>query len=198
MQISFSDEVTPHIQLKNVFDQKTLDEVYLELDYLSKFFRSEEQTGPATADNGKILKKNKGIFLNEVYTSPKYSAISNFLIQNIFCIDLDKNCNLHWKPDWLHRLWNNCSTCTSLVSYYENADYYEPHVDEAMFTGLIWIWKEPKQFNGGDLLLVDNKNLIKCENNSGIIFLSKEKHAVTPISLKNPGYGRFCISVFLN
>ena len=38
---------------------------------------------------------------------------------------------------------------TSIISYYEDNDYYEPHHDKFMWTSLTWFYREPKKFTGG-------------------------------------------------
>ena len=33
-----------------------------------------------------------------------------------------------------------------LLSYYEDGDYYQSHKDQDVASIVIWLWKEPKQF----------------------------------------------------
>ena len=42
------------------------------------------------------------------------------------------------------------NTNTNFVSYYENNDEYDYHFDTSMFSMLIWLYKTPKKFKGGE------------------------------------------------
>ena len=57
---------------------------------------------------------------------------------------------------------------------------------------LLWIFKEPKPFTGGDLIFTDYDYTVECKNNSGIIFPGPIKHEVPPIE----GDGRYTITLF--
>jgi Rps23 Pro-64 3,4-dihydroxylase Tpa1-like proline 4-hydroxylase len=193
MNFKFKNGETPTIFLENIFDEKTLNLVQNELELLTLSLKDENYTKSATR-NGIILKKNKGIFLNNVYTDFNYSVIAKFLIKKIIN---NKKISSVWEPKWLSQTWKNIKDFSVLISYYEDGDYYNPHTDGAVFTVLVWIWKDPKQFTGGDLQIGSPENIIKCMNNCGIIFPSGEMHAVTPIKLENSGNGRYCITLFL-
>ena len=107
-----------------------------------------------------------------------------------------------WSHDHLSKMLKITNWETVLLSYYDEGDLYYPHHDVAMFTTLIWLWREPKAFTGGDLILNQYDHMIKAENNSGVIFLSPEIHSVTPVMKTNrwlnkmDNYGRYCISHF--
>ena len=51
---------------------------------------------------------------------------------------------------------------STMISYYDTGKYYKPHIDSTHFTCLIWLFKEPKQFKGGDLKLIPAKETIEC------------------------------------
>ena len=42
-----------------------------------------------------------------------------------------------------------------LVSHYEGGDHYKPHPDESIGSMVIWLYKEPKQFTGGEFIFTD-------------------------------------------
>ena len=77
----------------------------------------------------------------------------------------------------------------------ESDRYY---VDTFQWTCLIWIFKEPKAFEGGDLKLKEPEVEIKVKNNRMVFFPSCYIHEVTPLKMieKKPGYGRYCITHF--
>jgi len=195
MEIKYTNNPTPTIFLENIFENDTIDLIHKELDLLNPNFTNPQKIGSAVNYGGQILKQNSGIFLNDVYANYRYSAIAS----NILKLISSQNDKIlkSWNPDWLCGLWKSINCYNFLVSYYENNDHYLPHIDQSIFTFLIWLWKEPKEFSGGNLILNNPNNVIECKNNCGIIFPSTEVHSVTPIKLNNPGYGRYCITTFL-
>ena len=101
----------------------------------------------------------------------------------------------------LYRAFKNTTIDASMIAYYENSDYYQPHTDSAKYSILIWINKEPKKFTGGDLILPDFKQKIECKNNRLVLFPGYLYHQVTEIKMKGKhkiGDGRWCIVHFFD
>ena len=96
-------------------------------------------------------------------------------------------------------LYNNKST---LLSYYEDGDYYSAHQDASVLTAVTHIFKEPQTFQGGDLLFPDFNGEIKVRNNHTVIFPGMINHSVTKVTMNdedlNKKYGRFCMTQFLH
>jgi Rps23 Pro-64 3,4-dihydroxylase Tpa1-like proline 4-hydroxylase len=89
----------------------------------------------------------------------------------------------------------------TLISYYEEKDYYKAHTDSSILTYLYWCHKEPKKFEGGDLTLPELDADITYKNNRLVVFPSWRLHEVTPIKMIEEvhpysGYGRYCITNF--
>jgi predicted 2-oxoglutarate/Fe(II)-dependent dioxygenase YbiX len=65
---------------------------------------------------------------------------------------------------------------------------------------VFWAFSEPKQFNGGELVLDDIDFTVEMKNNSAILFPSKSRHSVNKITMedKTPfNYrGRFSFATF--
>lgn len=105
-----------------------------------------------------------------------------------------------FKKNNLYRLWETTNLDTTFVSYYENENFYDEHFDIAAFTCLVWLYKEPKKFNGGDFFLTTLDERIKSKNNRLIFFPSWYNHKVSTIKMndtvKELGYGRYTISTF--
>ena len=101
-----------------------------------------------------------------------------------------------WEVNWIRKMYSNTNWSCLLTSYYKNGDYYLPHTDNAVFTFLIWLWKEPKKFEGGNFYFSDINHKVECKNNSGIIFLSSEKHEVDKVITEHNDFGRYCITMF--
>ena len=76
---------------------------------------------------------------------------------------------------------NDCS----VISYYDNGDKYDEHFDAFMHTAIIWFYKEPKKFEGGDFRLPELNETIECLHNRMIIFPSCYLHSVSPLKFKN-------------
>ena len=91
---------------------------------------------------------------------------------------------------------------TTLVNYYENANYYKPHADETLFSAISFHYKEPKKFSGGDFILNDFNLKIEIKNNMLIIFPGAYHHGVTEVIMNkkdlNQGFGRYSMVQFIN
>jgi Rps23 Pro-64 3,4-dihydroxylase Tpa1-like proline 4-hydroxylase len=87
---------------------------------------------------------------------------------------------------------------STFVSYYEDSDHFKPHFDVFQFTALIWLYKEPKQFEGGDLIFNELNEKIEIKNNRMLFFPSYLLHSVEEVKMKinEFGMGRYCISHF--
>ena len=197
MKVTFYESPTPHLLLENVFDSNSLDLIWNELNFLTPKLKGPEITGSATDEHREILKSNKGLFLNSLYTYPGISDIVKLTENVIF----DINVINQWKLKWTKQLYENTNWNCTLLSYYENSDHYKPHFDVSVFTSLFWFWKPPKKFLGGNLTLNNYNYVVECRNNCGIIFLSSEIHSVDSISMNiqdlNSNSGRYCVTNFI-
>jgi len=121
-------------------------------------------------------------------------------------------CNFTYKyrsPEF-HKIIENClpyyrsfsstNVNCNLISYYEENDYYEAHYDSFEWTSLIWYYKEPNQFKGGDFMFPESGHTIKLKNNRMVMFPSCYLHQVTPVKFNTPpkeeGLGRYTITHF--
>tara|TARA_X000000368_G_scaffold79613_1_gene59605 strand:+ start:138 stop:908 length:771 start_codon:yes stop_codon:yes gene_type:complete len=194
----------PLVVIDNFYNEQDMEEIWDELNFLChpRKMKGPEQTGGAKAleSDGSFSEKksNKGIFLNEAYNN---QLISNIVpcTQRLFEDDfaLLKN-HPSW---WFQNI--NLPDSTVLFSYYENGDFYKAHSDQFVGTMLVWFYKEPRRFEGGDLEFPDYETAdgipkVEVKNNRILIFPSSIKHAVTPISMKEEDMGkklgRFCMT----
>jgi len=201
MKFEYYENPTPHIIVRDYFDKEELAKIWQELDFLtySNKLLPPDITGSARNSDNQIIKNNHGLFLDEIYT---IKNISNILTIN----------RKLWDPEFAkkaadhHFIFNyilNSNQDSTLVSYYEEDNYYFPHTDSAVLTAIINFYKEPLQFTGGDLMLGSENNIIPVENNRLVIFPSCAMHAVTSIKFISPqppfsGMGRYTISQFIN
>jgi Rps23 Pro-64 3,4-dihydroxylase Tpa1-like proline 4-hydroxylase len=84
-----------------------------------------------------------------------------------------------------------------MISRYGNGDYYKPHKDNSLFTALLWLNREPKEFSGGNLTFTSHNHTIEYKNNRCIIFPSVTTHEVSEVFMDAESTnGRFCITIF--
>lgn len=191
----------PHLIIENIFDNHELQVIWQELDFLTynNKFDSPFETHSARDDFGNLLKSNGGIFLDSCYYKRE---ISNILTVNRKILQKDilqefANLSFGYKQI-LH-----CNSDHTLISYYENADYYLPHIDKSLFTILTWFYKKPKSFQGGELYFTEYDYEIKIKNNMTLFFPSYLEHSVTKVEMiynysEFSGYGRYCMTQFLH
>ena len=206
----------PYIIVDNFYDKNELDLIWKELDFFLDFdgdkLEDPKDTGSARDNEGEVIKKNKGIFLDSFYGDRAYH-VSNILrcsrkLYNNWEKIVGKN------PNWYFKMLNGSNDYlnydTTLLSYYEDSDYYESHTDTAILTIVTWFYKEPKGFVGGDFILNAKKDkhplneyepqTIEVKNNRMVIFPSQIPHQVIPIQMKDKnkkGMGRYCLTNFL-
>jgi len=190
----------PHVIIPNYFSEYELKRVWKELEFLTyeDKLRPPNQTGTASSPEGKILKKNAALFLDELYANRDISDILKFSRKIYDAQDIR---NLIASSSWQLRPWrDNISNFNTLVSYYENEDYYEPHYDYGYYTVLIHLYKEPRKFTGGELYLPEFNFTLENSSNRLFIFPSQLDHQVKPIKMlsqeRYSGNGRYTITHF--
>lgn len=191
----------PHLIIEDTFDNHELQLIWQELDFLTYGNKLDPatKTSSATDDDGNVLKSNGGIFLDSCYYKRE---ISNILTVNrkLFEKDILKEfAGLSFGYNQIL----HCNMDFTLISYYEDSDYYLPHVDKSLFTILTWFYKTPKSFQGGDLIFSEYDHQINIKNNMTLFFPSYIKHSVTKVEMvhtypKFSGYGRYCMTEFLH
>jgi len=191
---------TPFVLVQNVFDENELDSIHKELDFLQSrenLWLDPKDSGAAKDLENMPLKKNKGIWVNSIYANPEASAI---LTNNMKLYNSGVAQQIAMEHSWFEYFLHNAEF-TTLLSYYEDSDHYKPHRDHAVLTTLTWLYKEPKKFEGGDLILNDEAT-VACTNNMTLIIPSTCMHEVTPILLeeeaRGQGLGRYTITTFIS
>lgn len=201
MHIEYYGKKEPSIILiEDFYTPEELTLIWEELDFLTsqnKFLLPSSTASAGTEDDAThLVKHNRGIFLDEYYGTERH--LSNILNVNrkIF-LECDKFIEL----DPIFRYIVNSNTDTTLISYYEDGDYYGAHTDQSNITILSWFFKEPKQFSGGKLILNDFNLELEIESNMVLIMPGSYTHMVEPVQLsgdKNSGYGRYNMAQFIN
>ena len=188
----------PHMIVENFYNDDELKLIWEELDFYTKdgkLFDAEEFGGIVNKTN------SKAIWLDKVF-SKKYRNLSNILKVNRKLFDsavLDAFSTTH---DCCS-IAKFCNYDTTKVRYYHDGDYYEPHTDRTVqFLGFSYFYREPKKFEGGELMFPKYDYTFDCPNNSLIMMPGWVEHGVSKISIKNSdyfdGYGRYAVTSFFS
>lgn len=186
----------PFVIVDDFFTDDELELIWKEIDFLSdkdKLLKPKD-TSSAHDENGKLKKSNLGIFVDDVYCQRETSnilKITRKLFDKNFMDDLIKN-------NYIFNFYQRATSDRTLLSYYGDKDYYKSHHDDADFTSIIWLYKEPKEFEGGEFKFTDYDIKFECKNNQLIIFPSDLLHEVSEIELKSkkPWTGRYSLVNF--
>jgi hypothetical protein len=191
------------LTFENVFDEKELSYIWKEAIFLCDNSKLENAntTGSAEKKEGDDIvykKKNRGIFLNECYNF-NFSNYLKIYTKFLPLIKKEKENFIH--KDYNIKLFFATSKDYTLLSYYENGDYYLPHEDRSCYTYIFWLFEEPKKFKGGNLIFNDINYEIDIKNNMSVLFPSWAKHSVSEIIMEKEdevcsGKGRFAFSTF--
>lgn len=194
----------PIAVIDNIYQSSEVNKIWQELCFLNndpnKFYNPENTGSAYTEDedgNRNLLKQNKAVSLDWTFRD---RGISNILTINRKLFTPEVTDELV-KYSILFRYWCFANSDGSLVSYYENSDYYLPHHDNATMTALTWFYEKPKKFLGGDVIFEDQLK-IECKFNRCVIFPSILNHEVEKISMQdidlNQNLGRYTISQFIS
>ena len=197
MQVTLCKEPFEYIIIDNTYTDDELRLIFLELDFwtLSGSLMGIEHTQSARWEhNGLPKKQNKGVFLDDVYVNRNHSNILKFN-RKIYKTELDK-------PSVILKMIRDSNYDSTLVSYYENEDHYKSHHDELTITALTYLYKQPKAFEGGDLVLTDYEYVFEPWFNRTYIIPGVVNHEVTEVKMRaedcGKGLGRYCISNFIH
>ena len=187
------DGVFPYIEINDFYSEDELEKVWKDIDSISYGNKLVDPSQSKSAYvNGQLLKNNSGVFVEECFPDSNIIKINAHRLT-----ELDYTQHSAW---YFKNTPFICNDNSTLLSYYENASYYKPHRDNAFFTILIWLYKEPKRFTGGNLHFPDYNHSIEVKNNRFIMFPSMIRHAVDEVSIeeeyRDKFLGRYCLTVF--
>lgn len=185
--------------LDDFYDRYEYDSILQECLFLSKREKllPPSETFSAKKD-GEYLKSNSGVFLDDVYANKNFSDIL-FHNKKIFHPVVQQELE---KVDIFYRFLNFKNRYNTLLSYYEDGDFYKSHKDNAVITTITWLYKNPKSFVGGNIFFEEDKNkVVECKNNRTIFFPSFLNHEVDEIKMEKDkiglGLGRFTLTQFV-
>jgi hypothetical protein len=179
----------------NMYSEAELRDIMYELSFLAKHNKMllPEETGSAKL-NEKPLKQNRALFLDSIYSDRNFSDILR-INRKLFSLRVDT-------ADPTFKMLYKSTADNTLISYYENSDYYKAHIDHATLTALTYFYEEPKRFTGGNLYLPEYDITLECVHNRTYLIPSLVEHEAKEISMEEEyigkGLGRFCMAQFLS
>lgn len=203
MKIEALSEPFEHIIVYDVFTPDELKNVWAEIEFLHpRLMRVGENGydgGSAKDSEGNILKQNSVLELQNVYN---YQSNISYILQYMIALyNRTDLAELAMRDlGYYFRLYLKATTHYFKLQYYEDSDGYKAHKDEAVFSSSLFLYKDPKNFVGGDFVFDEHDYTITCETNKMVIFPSVAKHSVTPVKMFNdtPTTGRYSITTFKN
>jgi len=203
MKIShYEVEKLPIAVIDNFFTEDEYNKIFNEINFLfPKYKKDPKYSRAATTRTGASLSKAHNLWLDGIYSDRECSDILN-INRKCWYIYEDKNKKTEWFKEltethrWFDYL-EKINSDTTRLSYYEDSDHYKAHNDGALMTVITWMYKEEKDFLGGDLIFSDD-TLIECMNNRTVFFPSILSHRVPEIKMLSdrPGYGRHAMVQF--
>ena len=198
IEVDILKEPFPHLILYNFYNDKELKLIWEELNFYTKkdkLFEAKDYGGIPERTNSKAL------WLDQVY-SDKYRSLSNILTVNRKMFD-KVVLNLFSDIHDCCSIAKDCNFDVTKVRYYHNGDVYEPHTDRMIqFLGFSYFYREPKKFEGGELIFPKYDYTFSCDNNSLIMMPGWVEHGVSKVSIKDSdyfdGYGRYAITSFFS
>jgi Rps23 Pro-64 3,4-dihydroxylase Tpa1-like proline 4-hydroxylase len=188
--------------IDETFDDDELLKIWEDIDSIQakKLFEYPNEKNSAynmSLDKPVPLKQNHGVFLDPLMEDGTVNHIPAIASKLFHAKGLtDVLIDIHPALS----IFANLNYSRSLLSYYTNTDHYKPHTDNAVFTILTWLYREPKSWSGGELILNNWDITIEPKHNRSLVIPSSFTHEVTPVKMM-PGsdattMGRYCISQF--
>ena len=194
-------EPFPFLEIRGPFSEEEKELIMEELEFFNKDGKMNrpETSGSATSPEGELLKENASLYLDGAYNDPKFSDILN-INQKVLSF-LEPKGTAYFpenpSPSWF---FNNTvvGQYNTLISYYDNGEYYKPHRDAATITALSWFYRTPKKFEGGELYFPHYDFTVEVSDELTLIFPSCIVHEVLPIKMDEEyagkGYGRYSMA----
>ena len=189
------EEPFPHLIVKNFYNEQELELVWEELKFFTKPGKLLE-----AKDYGGIPDRTNSLAVHLDSVFVNHRQMSNILTVNRKLFKSD----ILYEFGKIHdccSIAKDCNNDITKLRYYHNDNYYEPHTDRTMqFLGFSYFYKEPKKFEGGELLFPKYEYTVPCDNNSIIIMPGWVEHAVSKVSIEESdyydGWGRYAITSF--
>jgi hypothetical protein len=184
--------------IDQTFSPRELETIWTAIDHIQAggLFQTPTQTGSAVDPRtGQVIKRNRSVFLDDL--TPEDCPLDiRPLIASVWTNRQIVKALTGVHP--CYGLLNTVNYSTSLLSYYETGESYPAHRDRSVFTVLTWLYREPRQWQGGDLKLTQFGVTHRVQNNQSMIFPGCYLHEATATQMltNEPGAGRYCLAQF--
>ena len=200
MEIQYEEiNKCPVVMIDNLFSEEQLEHCWGTIDSLDiRQLLPPNETSGAMTEDGRPLKNNRGIFLNEIYQFHPHQCRIGNAWREVYTEICKKVHSMH--PAFrVMEAYDVTHDLSLLLSYYGNSDYYGRHRDSTTITSLIWLAKDETKFEGGNLL-VEDQFKIEYKHNRLVLFPGYTYHQVGPVTMKEEdakaGLGRYVFSCF--
>ena len=190
------NDVFPFLVVDDFYNQDEQKLIWDELELHSdKFVRGGG--GVAKDETGFDLASLKRFSLDRLYEGHRQD--SNILsVYGKVCSEDVKKAYRETTPS--SRTFESTNNDATIVNYYESADDYKEHADVFMHSCLIFFYKQPKKFTGGNLIFTQPNATVECVHNRMILFPSYYLHKITEVKMEkqyiNKGLGRYSMAHF--
>jgi hypothetical protein len=196
MEIKLLDSPFPHVIINDCYSQEELEDIKLELKFLSK---PNKLMVSGIMHGGCGGTTHKAILLEETYSNRKISDILTIFDKKYSKELVDQIVEKF--PSFIKLKFIN-SKITKL-RYYFDGEKYSAHTDTSRdFIALSFFHSNPKKFTGGEIHFTDYDYTVECSDNTYILFPFYIKHEVFEVKISNDEYyngnGRYCVSQFLD
>ena len=187
--------------IDDFYDTQEQKLIWEELDSYKNDFKEDNKSGgygvAYDVKNDRRAARLKRIYLDDRYIVHREDSNILTLYRKILSEEV-LEAYRKTTPSW--RTFEITNQDCSVISYYENLDKYSEHFDKFMHTVLIWFYREPKRFDGGDLIFNQSNQIVECRHNRMIMFPSYYLHEAKTVNMKeeyqHQGLGRFCMAHF--
>lgn len=141
---------------------------------------------------GKVIKRSKGIFLEEHYDNNLDRTRILKINRKLFCKEIIDEAI---KLDQYFYAIKHCNSHSTLVNFYRDGDFYKSHYDISVLTAVTLF--SLGDISGGDLVLTEANEVIKFRENRVIIFPGCVPHHAESVIAADGSY-RVSMVQFLN
>lgn len=194
MKFTIVKEPIPFLIIDDTYDSDELLQIYKEIDFLANKLLDSSKS--QSAEKNGIIKNNRGIFLDHFYKDLAYSDILK-IERKLYSQEVVKNLV---ECHYAYNVFHSTNFDSTLLSYYDDGSSYFSHHDKAVISMVTWLFKEPKNFIGGEFIFSDFNLNIDVKNNRTVIFFGSYKHEVTEVLIQDKTAlfsGRFSLTQFL-
>ena len=195
------DKVFPFLIIDNFYNNEEEIKIWIDLELLHPLLKDEKTSTGNMAVDGDGNKKGdaKRVYLDTFFGNNRGQSNILTYYKKIVSPEIIKT---YTKNVPAGITFQSSDTDISQISYYDESGYYGEHHDLYMHTCLIWFYKEPKKFQGGDLKFIQSKTTVDCKHNRMVLFPSYYLHEVVRMDMNkeyiNKGFGRYCLTHFYN